>query len=424
VSYEPFENRRKRAEEEDILRHSRDLEALNTITGAVSSTLDLPEVLESLKNLLEEKFEVPGGIIFFYDPAASSLYVEAAWGVPAAILAECKRFPATDYHYRHVIEERIPYLRPDLRAVRPYSTLQLHVARPNWLSYLSVPVAAKGEVQGVLDLFSQSPIEFSHEQVTLFTTLGRQVGVAIQNARLFEEVRAGRQRLQSLSKQLLEVQEAERRHIARELHDEIGQALTAVKVNLQAALRLRELSSLPPYLEESIGIVERTLQQVRNLSLDLRPSLLDDLGVVAALRWYIDRQAGRAGFQAQFIAEPPFLRLPPEIETTCFRVVQEALTNIVRHAQAEHVQVELKKIQDELELSIHDDGVGFDIRSVLERAAGDLSVGLFGMQERVQLAGGQIEIDSDLDLGTTIQVSFHLDPAGFDEAGEDRIGNQ
>jgi signal transduction histidine kinase len=227
---------------------------------------------------------------------------------------------------------------------------------------------------------------------------------------LYEEVSTGRQRLQILSKQLLEVQEAERRHIAQELHDEIGQALTAVKVNMQAALRTNDLASLSPYLEESIMIVERTLQQVRNLSLDLRPSLLDDLGVVAALRWYIERQARRAGFQAQFIPNPAEMRLPPEIETTCFRVVQEALTNIVRHAQARNVRVELHQRPSELELTIQDDGIGFDVDSTIGRSVGDLSLGLVGMQERVQLAGGWIKIHSNPSLGTEIRVYFPIEP--------------
>lgn len=408
MSFEPFNNRRRRAEEENLQRN-RDLAALNAITVAVSSSLDLPEVLDRLKDLLAEQFDVPGGIIYFYDLGADSLQIEAAWGVPAAILAECKQFPASKYHYRQVVRDQETYSRPDIRGVKPFSTLGLHSSRPTWQSYLCVPLVAKGEVQGVLDLFSQAPIEFSHEHVTLFTTLGRQVGVAIQNARLYEEVSAGRQRLQILSKQLLEVQEAERRHIAQELHDEIGQALTAVKVNMQAALRTNDLASLSPYLEESIFIVERTLQQVRNLSLDLRPSLLDDLGVVAALRWYIERQSRRAGFQAQFIPNPAEMRLPPEIETTCFRIVQEALTNIVRHAQARNVHVELHQRPSELELTIQDDGIGFDVDSTIGRSVGDMSLGLVGMQERVQLAGGWIKIQSNPSLGTEIRVYFPLD---------------
>jgi signal transduction histidine kinase len=212
--------------------------------------------------------------------------------------------------------------------------------------------------------------------------------------------------LQILSRQLLEAQENERRHLARELHDEVGQALTAVKINLQTAQRTPD--TLAAYLEDSISIVDRTLQQVRNLSLDLRPALLDDLGLVAALRWYVDRQAQRAGFIAQFAADPLEPRPHPDIETACFRVAQEALTNVIRHAQAQHIRVELRERNAELHLLMRDDGKGFDVRAAQERAAQGASTGLLGMQERVWLVGGQIDIESAPTWGTEIRVRFPL----------------
>lgn len=395
--------------EDEIMRHNRDLAALNTITAAVSSSLELPEVLASIKQLLEEQLTVPGGIIYFYDEYDDSLYIEDAWGVPATILAELKHLPADTLHYQQIVRDKKSVLRQDLDQVIPFSVLGLKNYRPKWLSYLGVPLVAKGEVQGVLDLFSQSPTEFSDEHVSLSTTLGQQVGVAIQNARLFEQIWVGRRRLQMLSQELLEVQEAERRHISRELHDEVGQALTAVKVNLQAAMRMSGTSSVNPYLEESIATVERTLDQVRNLSLDLRPSILDDLGVVAAVRWYLDRQAHRAGFKAHFKAEMPKMRMPTGLETTCFRIVQEAITNAVRHAQAENVWVTIQRCNaDELELIIQDDGVGFDVNAVMQRGAGDLSLGVLGMHERAELTGGRLEIQSDQVRGTEIRALFPL----------------
>ncbi len=216
------------------------------------------------------------------------------------------------------------------------------------------------------------------------------------------------ERLKSLSQQLMKAQEVERRHIARELHDEIGQALTAVKINLQAILRNPDTAKLAARLEESIGTVERTLNQVRNLSLDLRPSILDDLGLVAALRWYLDRQAERAGFGAQFTAEAFEEPLAPELEITCFRIVQEALTNVVRHARARHVYVSLGRRNGELWLAVEDDGIGFDQSAARDRAVQGASLGLLGMQERVVLLGGRLDLDSTLMRGTRIQVYFPL----------------
>ena len=395
--------------ETEIKRHIRDLAALNTITAAVSSSIEVPEVLESLKRLLAEHLNAPAGVIYFYDSDKDHLCLEAAWGLPSAILAGLKILQISDYHYGKVIRKGEAYLRADFHSVEPYASSGLGAVRPNILSYLCIPLVAKGEIQGVIDMFSHAPHVFTLDQVELFTTMGKEVGVMIQNARLFEQVVMGRQRLQILSQQLIEVQENERGHIARELHDEIGQALTALKVNLQTLGRLQNPEDLEPHILESISIVDRTIKQVRNLSLDLRPSLLDDLGIVAALRWYIDRQAQRAGFEAQFLASPPELRLPADLETTCFRIVQEALTNVVRHAQAKRVRIELRKQPDALLLTVLDDGIGFDLREVGQRTAGDTSLGLLGMRERVQLVGGSIEISSHPEWGTEIQVLFPLD---------------
>ncbi|MBT3260038.1 MAG: PAS domain S-box protein, partial [Deltaproteobacteria bacterium] len=163
--------------------------------------------------------------------------------------------------------------------------------------------------------------------------------------RLIAKARAGRRRLQILSRKRIEVQEAERRGIARELHDEIGQALTAIKINLQAAMGVSETQSVEDYLKEGIEVVERVLQQVRNLSLDLRPSMLDDLGLMASLRWYLDRQSQTSGIKIEFIGDPSIKRLPQEIETTCYRIVQEALTNVLRHARTSRVHVKVAPVK-------------------------------------------------------------------------------
>jgi signal transduction histidine kinase len=214
-------------------------------------------------------------------------------------------------------------------------------------------------------------------------------------------------RLQSLSSRMLEVQESERRHIARELHDEIGQALTAVKLHLQSALRRGGPESRPP-LEECVQITDQALEQVRNLSLNLRPSQLDDLGLVAALRWQIGRQTAASGLDTEFQADELSERLEPALETACFRFVQEAMTNIVRHAQARHAWIEARRKDDRLRVSVRDDGKGFDVATATREAIARGSLGLLGMQERVGLAGGRLNVSSRPGEGTTIVAEFPL----------------
>lgn len=232
-----------------------------------------------------------------------------------------------------------------------------------------------------------------------------------ERKRAEEALHHSHQRLQQLSRRLIEVQERERRHLARELHDEMGQVLTMISVTLKG-LREKLDGALQPRLEESIGYVDRVIQEVRSLSLDLRPAMLDDLGLAAALRWYAERQAERAGFKVNLITESTAGDVSTEVRNACFRVAQEAMTNIVRYGKARQVRVELHQRENEVQLIVHDDGVGFDVAAVRARAAQGKSVGVLGMQERVELLEGKFEIKSAPGQGTTIHARFPLPTDG------------
>jgi signal transduction histidine kinase len=222
-----------------------------------------------------------------------------------------------------------------------------------------------------------------------------------------ERTRAS-QKLQVMSQRLVEVQESERRHLARELHDEIGQTLTLAEMNLQAALQSSKKPAVMRRLEDSIKAVERVSEQVHDLSLNLRPSMLDDLGLEPALRWYTNRQAKAAGMKARFQADPLDERLDSLIETECFRVAQEALTNVVRHSGARSVTVSLRRLDRELHLSVKDDGVGFDVKAQRDQAVRGTSLGLLSMEERASLAGGGLELRSSPGEGTEVHAWFPL----------------
>jgi PAS domain S-box-containing protein len=214
---------------------------------------------------------------------------------------------------------------------------------------------------------------------------------------------------QASSRRLLETQEAERQRIARELHDEIGQVLTAVKISLQIVRDASKQVATLPYIDESMEVVDEALSRVRDLSLDLHPSMLDDLGLPAALRWYVDRYAQRTGIIAEVMTDGVEAggRLPREIETPCFRIVQEALTNVARHAHARHVVVHLRRLRTTLRVEIKDDGVGFDTSALKHKTAADI-FGLRGMEERALLVGGRLRILSAPSRGTKIRAYFPL----------------
>jgi len=226
--------------------------------------------------------------------------------------------------------------------------------------------------------------------------------------RAMDELGAARERLQGLSRRLLEVQESERKSLARELHDDIGQSLTALKLNLEALQRGRNGASLESRVQEALETTQHTLERVRQISLSLRPLQLDDLGLAAALRSHLDRQATLGGFAPHPEIQDFPARLPPEVETACFRVAQEAVNNIVRHARAHNVWLQLAVDGERLVLGVRDDGAGFDVQAAQRRAALGASLGVVSMAERAALAGGTLRIESAPGEGTSVLADFPL----------------
>jgi signal transduction histidine kinase len=213
-------------------------------------------------------------------------------------------------------------------------------------------------------------------------------------------------RYRMLSRYLFEVQESERRSLARELHDQLGQDLLAIKMNLMAIRGAVRSPALATRAEEAMAILDRTMHKVQSLAFELRPPTLDDLGLVPALDRLLAEHAQRAGYRAQFSAQPKDLRAPPEIETACFRIVEEALANIARHAKAKNVEVALTADEHALEVMVRDDGAGFDVKELRSE------LGLVGMEERASLVGGRLEIQSQPGRGTTIHAWFPLRAVG------------
>ena len=234
--------------------------------------------------------------------------------------------------------------------------------------------------------------------------------------RLNRELEVSHERLRALSRRLFEVQEEERKRLARDLHDDVGQALTALKIQLESIARPGGELTARSRIEDIVDTVQHTLERVRQLSLSLRPPQLDDLGLVPALRSHLDRQARVAGLHAHFEAEDAPQELAPDAETACFRVAQEAINNVLRHARARNLWVRLFTAGGRLAISVRDDGRGFDLDSVRARAANGASLGLVGMEERMALAGGSFELRSSPGQGTVLLATFPLAAAGRERA--------
>jgi signal transduction histidine kinase/ligand-binding sensor domain-containing protein len=228
-----------------------------------------------------------------------------------------------------------------------------------------------------------------------------------------EELHGTYARLRALTRQLEDAKEEEKRRIARELHDEMGQILSAIKINLKALGRLPQGSYAPSErIADTVHLVDDLIGHVREMALDLRPPLLDELGLVAALRGYAEGQSVRTGVAIGVEANADAEQLRPETAIAAFRIVQEAVHNTLRHASAHQITVSVRKDGMRLLLSVRDDGRGFDIAEALGRAATGRHLGLLGMRERVEALGGRLEIDSAPGQGAEIRASIPLTSEG------------
>ncbi|MEY2562219.1 MAG: hypothetical protein QOH88_412 [Verrucomicrobiota bacterium] len=260
-------------------------------------------------------------------------------------------------------------------------------------------VTESGEI--IWTQVSAAPLDLPNGSVVVITQ------DITERKRAAKELEEANQQLRTLSRQLFHLQEEERRHLARELHDEIGQNLTAAKINLNIIAR-----DVPAHatgrLDDSIQLLDALLLQVRQISLGLRPPLLDELGLVPTLRWLVDQQAQRAGLRMTFTATVDDLELDPAIQTSCFRVAQEAITNIIRHSGAKNVAVELRHDAERLWLSVRDDGAGFDPAAIQHSATQHSTLGLVSMKERALLVHGGLEVHTAPGQGAEIRAWFPL----------------
>ncbi len=389
---------------QELQRRHAELHALNMIIEAVNTRLELPDILASLSQLLAEQLHIAAGGIFLYHEADDQLSLETTWGMPAAMAEALSLLPVATAHNRQVVREQIPvrfcgFNEPDVPL-----HLKLQAMPTDWRCLLSVPLLAHGDIQGVLDMFSVRSGVLDETHIPFYATLGQQVGSAIQNARLFHEVVVGRERMQTLSRRLVEVQERERRTIARELHDEVGQILTGLNLSLELITRL-PVEQVPARLDQARELVNELMSRVREMSLELRPPMLDDLGLLSALFWHFERYTAQTNIEVLFKHTGVERRFASDIEIAVYRMIQEAMTNVARYANVREVEVRLWASQDVLGVQVEDRGCGFDPQIALDSHA---SSGLSGMRERTRLLGGELIIESTPEQGSCLVVELPL----------------
>jgi PAS domain S-box-containing protein len=398
---------RKRAEKE-LNRYVQRIEAMADIEGAIQGASSSHDISQALVAHIHRLVLCKLACIFLFDHEARIVSIFATPHSPQEPLLPGASHPISMFGALEDLRQGRPRVVSNLTAVKHPDPLIEFLRHEGVDCYTAIPILSDNDLVAALVLGSSQPSEVAPQRMVLAGQVAQHFAIALQGARLLEEVRRGRQRLVRLSRQLLKSQEIERRTIARELHDVIGQALAVTKVNLEVLKQATLNKPSKNLVHETVMMIEEALEQARNLSLDLRPNLLDDFGLVCAIEAYLQRQSQRSGFSTDCQFAPLISRLSLEIETTCYRILQEAVTNVERHANARQIYVTLRELSGNLELMIRDDGAGFDLATAQARAPCDQTMGLRGMQERVALLGGDITITTARGQGTTIRVSLPI----------------
>jgi signal transduction histidine kinase len=299
------------------------------------------------------------------------------------------------------------------RTNRPQRMTQAEIeAHPEWRGFgaeagrhppmrgwLAAPLVGRdGRNLGLIQLSDKNEGEFDSDDQAVLVQLAQLASEAIENARLLEEVRIAHEQMQRLSRRLVDLQEEERRTIARELHDEVAQILTSLKFLVEASERTAPAASR----RQVNDMTRELLDRLRDMSLNLRPPMLDDLGLVPTLLWHFERYRAQTGITVRFHHEGVTDRLGRG-EISAFRIIQEALANVARHASVSEVMVNLWTAGQRVGIRIVDSGRGFDPSKVRHASSG-----LAGMRERALLLGGSLSVESAPGFGTKVTADLPL----------------
>jgi signal transduction histidine kinase len=376
---------------ESATRWSQQLESLMEIGAALARETELPKLLELIARRLREL--IGARLVVIGVPSGDdSLRIDAADGEDANEFLGMRLERASSKSGRVLDRrrsERLDSLIDDPEVDREFAR------RMGMRAALFVPLLVGDRAIGVIQAFDKLAADrrFSNEDLRVAEMFAAQAGIAVDTA-----TRVARDAFQ----RAVEGQELERRRLARELHDETGQALTSILLGLRS-LEERRSEDVADAVSQLRELVVQTLQDVRRLAVELRPTALDDFGLAPALERLTSTFAEQTGTVVEIESQLGEERLPADVETVLYRIVQEALTNVVKHARADHVSIVLQRKEGVVTTVVEDDGRGF-----APGDQGDGGLGLVGMKERVELVNGRLEIESSEGSGTTLVVEVPL----------------
>jgi len=362
----------------------------------------LSALLNRVLDITTQTFQASLGIILLCDPEVGALRISASVGMDTEVPEDFKIELGNGFSGKIAMSgepNMILDTSVDKGALQPMIRIK---AKSLW----GVPLKADGETIGVMVIGFPKPYEWLPTERELMRAIGDRTALAIERARMTDALREREQRIAELSGHLLRVQEEERKRISRELHDETGQALMVIRLYLGMMETGTAGKGIRPKIRETVEVVDRTIEGIRRIIGKLSPLVLQELGLVAAIRKEAKDFARNTGVKARVMIAEDVGRLASGTEQAIYRVVQEALHNVAKHAQAKNVTVQVERADQLVQVVVEDDGVGIQSRSSNSR---DHSFGLAGIKERIAMLGGTSRVISTKGQGTRIEISV---PAG------------
>jgi signal transduction histidine kinase len=384
-----------------------ELLALSRVSAAVSGLWDLDAILDvALDTVLDIMNGTIGGILLI-DEQTQTLSYRVYRGLSDKY-AEEMHLKLGEGIAGRVAQTGKSVLVEDI-STDPRAAWVTLISTEGLKAFISVPLRAKDTVLGVLNVASHLPRSFTKDDMHLLHAIGDQVGVAIEQAELYEQLRKERENYRRLARHMLIAQEEERGRVARELHDETSQSLTGLSLNMQALLSIAKASdfgdaAFRAKLEQAYNISLQLSSEISEIMKSLRPTALDSLGLGPAIHQYAENRLQSVGINVSVQHEGMEARLPSEVEFGLYRIAQGAIANIAWHSQAKNAVISVRCTSGELTMEIEDDGKGFDASRPIEVDESGRGRGLFSMKERASLLGGTCDIQSQLGKGTRIIV--------------------
>jgi len=392
-------------------KYYHDLVALSRVSAAISGLHELDAILRiGLDNVLNIVNGSVGGIMLL-DESGQTLSYRVYHGLSAKY-AEEMHLKLGEGIAGKVAQSGRAVLLEDISSEPNAARLDL-ISLEGLMAFISVPLRAKDNVLGVLNVSSHVPHHFTKEDVHLLHSIGDQLGIAIEQAGLHERLRKARERLRKLARQNLVAEEEERRRIARELHDETSQSLSGIALQLEALIEIYSKSGNQDAqfiagLKKVQALTVQVHKEVSRVISNLHPAVLDTLGLVAAVRQHAKNRLQPLNINVTTEVKGTEMRFPPDIEAALFRVFQGAIGNIAEHSKAKNASIVLVYRPDEFSLSISDDGQGFDVSKITDVEESGRGRGLFSMRERIGFLGGTSGIESKIGAGATVWAKIPI----------------